>query len=428
VIVLDLSRLISRAGRATPTGIDRVELAYARHLIAHDAAASFAATTPWGGLGPLPRPAAEKFVAAVAQAWRGERTAPAAAWLRATAVRHGGRSLHARLRQAAGGSIYLLVSHHHLERRRLLARLKQRGRAGFVALVHDLVPIDLPEYARPGQDGIHRRRIETVAALADAVIVNSAATRAALQPWLDRAGRTPLVLVAPFGVDLPPLQAETAAATEPPYFIAIGTIEGRKNHLLLLNLWRRLAEESGAAAPRLVLVGARGWEAENAIDMLDRCPALRGLVIERNGLSDAETARLLRGARALLLPSFAEGFGFPLVEALAQGVPVLCSNIAALREAGGEAPDFLDPLDGLGWRAAIRDYSDAVSARREAQLRRLALWRPPRWQDHFAAVEELIAGLARVSAAIGRGRPLQAVVARSEAQNVRATLSGQPPG
>jgi glycosyltransferase involved in cell wall biosynthesis len=348
--------------------------------------------------------------------------------LRATAFLHGGRRLHARLRQAAGGSVYLLVSHHHLDRRRLVARLKRRGHAGFVALVHDLIPIELPEYARPGQDDIHRRRIETVAGLADAVIVNSAATRVALQPWLDRAGRAPPVLVAPFGVDLPPPTADVSAPTEPPYFIAIGTIEGRKNHLLLLNLWRRLAEERGAAAPRLVVVGARGWEAENAIDMLDRCPALGGLVIERNGLSDAETTRLLRGARALLLPSFAEGFGLPLVEALAQGIPVLCSDIAALREAGGEVPDFLDPLDGLGWRAAIRDYCDAASPRREAQLRRLALWRPPRWQDHFAAVGELIAGVARFSAAIGRGRPLQAAVARSEAGNVRATLSGQSPG
>jgi glycosyltransferase involved in cell wall biosynthesis len=118
---------------------------------------------------------------------------------------------------------------------------------------------------------------------------------------------------------------------------------------------------------------------------------LRDLVLERSNLPDAEAARLLKGARALLLPSFAEGFGFPLVEALAQGIPVLCSNLAALRENGGGVPEYLDPLDGLGWRAAVIDYSVPASARRAAQLSRLGGWTPPKWEDHFAGVEALIA-------------------------------------
>ncbi len=407
MILLDLSRLISRAGRPAPTGIDRVELAYARHLLA-GGAAHLAATTPWGGLGRLPTAAAEAYVAAIEGAWRGDAAAAPAARLarrlRAAAALRGGRALHARLRAAEGGAVYLLVSHHHLDRPRPIARLKERGGAGFVALVHDLIPIEFPEYARPGQQRRHRRRIETVAALADAVIVNSAATRRALQPWLDRAGRAPPVLAAPFGAGPPMAPAAVPEPGAPPYFVCVGTIEARKNHLLLLNLWRRLVEERGTAAPRLVLVGQRGWEAESAIDMLDRCPALRGFVIERNRAPDAEMARLLRGARALLLPSFAEGFGLPLVEALAAGVPALCSDLEALRENGGNVPEYLDPLDGPGWRAAIGDYCEAGSPRRAAQLRRLAGWRAPRWQDHFAAVEELIAEVARQSAA-SRRRP-----------------------
>jgi glycosyltransferase involved in cell wall biosynthesis len=150
-------------------------------------------------------------------------------------------------------------------------------------------------------------------------------------------------------------------------------------------------EELGAAAPRLVLIGQRGWETENAIDMLERCPALRGVVLERSNLPDAEAALLLKGAQALLLPSFAEGFGFPLVEALALGVPVLCSDLAALRENGGAVPEYFDPLDGLGWREAVIDYAHPASPRRQAQLSRLTGWRPANWEDHFAAVDALIA-------------------------------------
>src|SRR5262249_22987080 len=156
-----------------------------------------------------------------------------------------------------------------------------------------------------------------------------------------------------------------------PYFVCVGTIEARKNHLLLLNLWRRLATEFGVQAPLLVLVGQRGWEIENVVDLLERCPALRGIVIEHNAMSDAELVPLFRGACAVLQPSFAEGFGFPLIEALALGVPALCSDIPALRETGGSVPEFLDPLDGPGWRAAVLDYIEPGSPRRVAQIERL---------------------------------------------------------
>jgi glycosyltransferase involved in cell wall biosynthesis len=390
---------VSRAGRETPTGIDRVELAYAEHLVAGSAPLCFTILTASGRFGLLPRQVAADYFQAIAEAWRGAaassqqslRAKRLARRLRLEPLLRGPGALHAKLRTAADTPVYLLVSHHHLEKRGVIARLKQQSGATFVCLIHDLIPLQFPEYALPGQDEKHRRRIETTAALADAVIVNSIVTRDAFQPHLARAGRAPPVLVAPFGVDLRAMPAAGPPPLKPPYFVCVSTIEARKNHLLLLNLWRQLVNELGDAVPRLVLIGQRGWETENAIDMLERCPALRGVVLERSDLPDAEMANLLKGARALLLPSFAEGFGFPLVEALALGVPVLCSNLAALRENGGGVPEYFDPLDGAGWRGAVIDYALPASPRRDAQLRRMTGWTPPSWQDHFAAVEELIA-------------------------------------
>src|SRR5437868_6670334 len=167
MIALDLSRLLSRAGRGTPTGIDRVELAYAEHLITADPSAGFAATTALAGLGLVPRHRAEDFVAAIAASWRGKpepiaderrvrrlaRRARLAAWL------GGERRLFATLRQSPAPPVYLLVSHHHLEKPAILARLKARSPARFVCLIHDLIPIEYPEYAKPGQAENHRRRI-----------------------------------------------------------------------------------------------------------------------------------------------------------------------------------------------------------------------------------------------------------------------------
>lgn len=402
MIALDLSRLLSRAGRGTPTGIDRVELAYAEHLIATGAPTGFTAVSGSGGLVLLNRRVAERFVGEIGAAWRGvadpagqdRRVRQIARYARIALLAGSERALAARFRASPTPPVYLLVSHHHLERRAMIARLKRRSPARFVCLIHDLIPIEFPEYAKPGQATNHLRRIETAAQFADALIVNSAVTRDSLQPHLDSAGRDPPVLVAPFGADLPPAPAELAPPFERPYFVYVSTIEARKNHLLLLNLWRRLATELGDHAPLLVLVGQRGWETENVVDMLDRCPALRGTVVELNSLPDAAMVPLLKGARAMLLPSFAEGFGFPLIEALQLGVPALCSDIAALRETGGAVPEFLDPLDGLGWRRAVLDYAALHSPRRAAQSARLADWDPPQWARHFAIVDRFIAEVA----------------------------------
>ena len=429
MILFDLSRLVSRAGRETPTGIDRVELAYAEHLLAGRARLSFTMMTPLGGFGLLPEALAKEYLQVLAGAWREagspQRIAQAkrlARTLHTAALWRGERALRGQCRAETGRVVYMLVSHHHLEKRRAIARLKRQLRACFVCLIHDVIPIEFPEYALPGQNDKHRRRIETAAAVADAVIVNSTVTREGFAPYLARAGRAPPIVVAPFGVDLPAEMPAEPPPVEPPYFVCVGTIEARKNHLLLLNLWRRLVDELGDAAPRLVLIGQRGWETENAIDMLERCPALRGVVFERTNVPDDEAARLVQGARALLLPSFAEGFGFPMVEALALGVPVLCSDLAALRENGGDVPEYLDPLDGLGWRSAVIDYTLPSSPRRAAQLRRLLGWRAPSWHDHFAAVEALIAEARSISQYETERPPAPGLGARREPRfNARQT-------
>ena len=160
-----------------------------------------------------------------------------------------------------------------------------------------------------------------------------------------------------------------------------------------------MAETLGARTPKLLLVGQRGWENEMVLDVLERSEALRPHIREFNALPDVEVAALVKGARALLLPSFAEGYGLPVAEALAGGTPVLCSDLPALREVGGNAPEYLDPLDGLGWLRAVTDYTDPASVRRTRQIERIETWSPPDWKAHIDSVLTLIADLST-------GRPL----------------------
>jgi glycosyltransferase involved in cell wall biosynthesis len=390
-VILDISRLLTVAHRAAPSGIDRVELAYARHYARRaGGGVTFVAELPLIGFAALPLQLVQDLVAALETTWEVGARAAAAAARRARLALPFGRGALAEVMARPGPKAFLLVSHRALERPARIRAMRRQG-CHFVPLIHDLIPLNHPEFARAGHAEKHRQRIATTATLADAIVVNSAATGAELAPWLQARPAPPPVAVAPLGVSPP--QVEEPPVALRPYFVVLGTIEPRKNHLLLLNLWRQFASTLGAAAPRLVVVGRRGWENENVLDMLERCAALDGLVREAGTLPDREVASLIRGARALLFPSFAEGFGLPLAEALALGVPALASDLPALREVGGAVPEYIDPLDGAAWRAMVLDYARADSVARRAQLGRLAGWKPPTWARHFAEVDKLLDAL-----------------------------------
>lgn len=395
-VILDVSRLLSRARYHTPSGVDRVEMAYARGLDARlGNRLAFAAVHPFGAYGRLSANRVFAFLDAMEARWA--MAAGDAHPRRLATVLPPLLRLWPTAPQPVPGNVYVQASPHHLTRQALVANILKREQARFLCLVHDLIPLDYPEYARPGGAALHARRIATITALADGILANSGATAQSLKPWLDKAGRGIVARVALLGTHQsapaePPAQPPDGTPGAP-YFICVGTIEPRKNHLLLLHLWRAMAE-AGGAIPRLILVGRRGWENEQVIDMLERCGALSGHVEELNGCSDRRMAALVRGARALLLPSFAEGYGMPVAEALSAGTPVLCSDLPALREAGAGVPDFLDPLDGPGWAAHIRDYGD-TGPLYQAQLRRLAGWRPPTWEEHIEIVCDAIAALQR---------------------------------
>lgn len=392
-VILDISRLISRVRYSTPSGVDRVEMAYARGLLArYGEALTFAAVHPAGLYGRLPHKAALAYLDDLDRRWSSQDEHPRQRSV-LSIIPQLAALLPSQGKPVLANAVYVQASPHHLTKVAKVQRILAREQARFLCMVHDLIPMEFPEYARPGGADLHRRRIETVAATADAVIVNSAATGGSLQPWLDRGARRPTVDVALLGTEPMPFSDTAPNRHERPYFVCLGTIEPRKNHLLLLHLWRHLAETLPRdAVPRLVIVGRRGWENEQIVDMLERCPALVGHVEEMSGCSDARLAGLLRGARALLMPSFAEGYGMPVAEALSVGTPVISSDIAALREVGEAVPDYLDPLDGPGWKATILDHA-VRGPRYRAQIARLGNWHAPTWDAHIAIVADAIARL-----------------------------------
>jgi glycosyltransferase involved in cell wall biosynthesis len=378
-LLIDISRLMGRTGDGRlPTGVDRVCLAYLSHFGAR--AQAVLQSHGWRRIMPY-RESQELFRLLLERGPHFLRDA------RLTLTR---AYLPPWPSQDGAGRISINPGHSGLDDLGMppwMRRTRQRP----VFVVHDLIPLTHPEYCRAGERERHIARLEGLLGAGAGLVTNSQATLDELEKFARARGLPlPPAVAAPLApADLP----RTAASTPPlaqPYFVVLGTIEPRKNHLLLLHLWRDLARRLGEQAPQLVVIGQRGWECENVVDVLERCEGLRGLVHELPGCSDVALARYLRHAQALLFPSFVEGYGMPLVEALTQGTPVIASALPVFREIAGDVPDYLDPLDGPGWSEAILDYAQPGSPRRAAQLQRMDGFEAPTWQRHFELVEGLL--------------------------------------
>lgn len=374
------------------TGIDRVEFTYLSHLLG-EAPPLFGLVRSRVGWLLLDRAGCEKLFLVA----RGDLPmrrpdllsrlihrknplrASAESTARALAVARAARPGLARLlRRLPAGTTYLNVGHANLTRSGL-ACLRKAGLTTAV-MIHDTIPLDHPSFARPGTVEPFRKKLAAVSAEAACVIHISHAARRLTEAHMAKAGRVPPGLVAWNGVtqvhpDVSALPPGLDLST--PFFVTLGTIEPRKNHHLLLDVWGQL----GPRAPRLFIVGSRGWADSALLDRLDALPE-GGPVRELGGLSDGAVAALLARATALLAPSLAEGFGLPVLEAASLGTPVVAADLEVTRELLGDKAVYLSPFDSYSWMETIERLSITGSTATQPLIE----WQPPTWQDHFKTV------------------------------------------
>lgn len=382
-ILLDVSRLIWRAWRGQlPTGIDRACLAYVRHYFEHALAVlQRGGFTRVLGRGPsrrlfdllLKRPA--DFRSELLRLL-GPQFVP-------------GRAVSER---ALKDMLYLNIGHTGLDRPGHGLWVKRTG-VRAVYYIHDLIPITHPQFARSQEPQRHAARMESALVHGHAILANSQDSLDTLATFAaTRNLPMPQSMRAPLGIEEAIYSLSPRRLSEP-YFVVLGTIEARKNHALLLDVWRTLADRLGDDTPRLIIIGQRGWSVDDVVRVLDEDDRLRPHVLELGRCSDAELHQWLEHAQALLFPSFVEGQGLPLIEALAAGTPVIASNLAVFRETASDIPEYLDPNDVDGWVRVVLSYTDKDSEQRNAQLARMAGYRAPTWEEHFAQVDEWLSGL-----------------------------------
>lgn len=279
-------------------------------------------------------------------------------------------------------SILLNISHSGLERDSYSYNIK-KYQLKAIFFIHDLIPIEYPEYSRIGEKQKHINRLHTAIKSGYKIIVNSEDTSKKLSEYAQKNSLDlPKIIVSHLGIKEFILKKSEQPLVKP-YFIMIGTIEPRKNHLMILNVLREIIKEFGDKAPKLVIIGRRGWECENVIDMLERSDSLRPYVLEIQKCNDTQLAEYLFGAQALLMPSFAEGYGIPVLEAISHKILVIASDLNVFREIAGNIPEYISPLDAIGWKKMILEYCDNNSIIRNAQIKRINDFKRPTWSTHF---------------------------------------------
>lgn len=132
------------------------------------------------------------------------------------------------------------------------------------------------------------------------------------------------------------------------YILSVGRLEPRKNHLTLLDAYAKMPPET----PPLVIVGQKDFKFKDTFERLHDSD-LKGRVILLEKVDDATLPALMRHAKLFVYPAFAEGFGMPIAEAMASGVPVITSNTTAIPEVAGDAAILVDPTSPLELLAAM---------------------------------------------------------------------------
>jgi glycosyltransferase involved in cell wall biosynthesis len=267
-----------------------------------------------------------------------------------------------------------------------IAEAKRRYGIRFAILAYDIIPIENESFVEKQHVLQFRTWFRETIPHADVVLTGSKYSRDALLNLAVIAKWSlPRVEIIELGAGLNdrPIAGNHRKAILPPrYVLFVSTIEIRKNHQLLVRVWRQLLERHGAGTvPVLIFAGQIGWLVDDLLADLAASAFLGGKIELMTNWSDAELRQAYRSCLFTVYPSFCEGWGLPIAESLAHGKFCVASNRTSIPEVGGDLIDYFDPSDDNDALARIERLliDPGYLAKREARLQ--AEYRPRTWAD-----------------------------------------------
>lgn len=240
--------------------------------------------------------------------------------------------------------------------------MKQEG-VRIICCVHDLIPIKYPQYCHKYVAEKFPAYLLKIAESSDCMMCVSRHTEKDLQDFLYEAGmmESRIIVVRQGEKELLPqgkLSEKVRELAEQDFILYVSTIERRKNHTVLYHACRLLWEMGkGESLPKLIFVGMPGWGTENLMRDMAEDPLTKDRIVIMNNITDAELALLYQNALFCVFPSFYEGWGIPMREAMAAGKLVISSDAGALTESGGDLAVYLSPFDTTAWAEQLLHFA-----------------------------------------------------------------------
>jgi glycosyltransferase involved in cell wall biosynthesis len=275
----------------------------------------------------------------------------------------------------------------------LVGRAQRAHGMCVMLLIYDIIPLRRPEWCDRHLVHLFTTWFRDIAPLSDVILTISRASAADVRGYAERTGLAlrchprPIPMGSGFrgwgatAVLLRPLPAPRS------YALLVSTIEARKNHILLLHVWRHLLESMPHdRVPTLVFAGRVGWLVDDLMQQLENAAYLDGKIVHVDSPTDAELELLYAGCLFTLFPSFYEGWGLPVSESLAFGRPCIISNATSLPEAGGALARYFDPENVADATRVIRAVIEAPDQLAAWEARIAGEFKPTPWEKSAEAI------------------------------------------
>jgi glycosyltransferase involved in cell wall biosynthesis len=222
-------------------------------------------------------------------------------------------------------------------------------------LFHDIIPLVRPQFT--GRSSDSKDALIHMLTSTDLMLTNSQFTRSDIERFCVEASvpipSSQVIRMASSVSAATPVQPRNFESIEP-FVLCVGTIEIRKNHHLLFDVWEDLlAENLTQKVPTLVLAGSLGWINTETVSRLRHTPGFDSLVQFVEAPTDSELAWLYRNCLFTVYPSLYEGWGYPITESLDSGKVCVTSNVSSMPQAAQGLGILLDPRDRHAWRETI---------------------------------------------------------------------------